>query len=75
MKEATEIALQKLYSRKSPPEIQRATMQSLLNMAVNKVYFKCKDLWCVQLDGLAMGALLTVILANLRLKEYEIALK
>ena len=43
LKKAIEIALQKLYSQKSPPEIQRATMKRLLNMAVSKVYFKCND--------------------------------
>ena len=35
LKEAIEIALQKLYSQESPPEIQRATMKRLLNMAVS----------------------------------------
>ena len=30
LKEAIEIALQKLYSQESPPEIQRATMKMLL---------------------------------------------
>ena len=42
-------------------------------MAVSKVYFKCNDSWYVQNDGLAMGASLAVILANLWLKEYEFA--
>ena len=43
LKEAMEIALQKLYSQESSPEIQRATMKTLLNIAVSKVYFKCND--------------------------------
>ena len=73
VKEAIEIALQKLYSQESPPEIQRATMKRLLSMAVSKVYFKCNASWYVQVDGLAMGASLAVILANLWLKEYEFA--
>ena len=72
LKEAIEIALQRLYSQESP-EIQRATMKRLLIMAVSKVYFKCNDSWYVQVDGLAMGASLAVILANLWLKEYEFA--
>ena len=55
LKEAIEIALQKLYSQESPPEIQRATMKRLLNMLVSKVFFKCNDSWYVQVDGLAMG--------------------
>ena len=36
LKEAIEIGLQKLYRQKSVPEIQRATMKRLLNMAVAK---------------------------------------
>ena len=75
LKEAIEIALQKLYSQESPPEIQRASSKMLLNMAISKVYFKCNDSWYVQVDGLAMDASLTVILANLWLKEYEFILR
>ena len=52
LKEAIEIVLQKLYSQESPPEIRRAIMKRLLNMAVSKVYFKCNDSWYVQADGL-----------------------
>ena len=44
-------------------------------MAVSKVYFKCNDSWYVQVDGLAMGASLAVILANLWLKQYEFAVR
>ena len=54
LKEAIEIALQKLYSQESPPKIQSATMKRLLNIAVSKVDFKCNDSWYVQVDGLAM---------------------
>ena len=50
-------------------------MKKLLNLAVNKVHFKCNGLWYVQKDGLAMVASLAVILANLWLKEYEPALE
>ena len=44
-------------------------------MAVSKVYFKCNDSWYAQVDGLALGASLAVILASLWLKEYEFALR
>ena len=74
-KEAIKIALQKLYSQESRPEFQRATMKRLLNTAVIKVYFKCIDSWYVQIDGLAMCASLAAILANIRLKKYEFALR
>ena len=50
LKEAIEIALQKLYSQESRPETRRVTMKRLLNMAVSKVYFKCNDSWYVQVD-------------------------
>ena len=50
LKEASEIALQKLYSQESRPETRRVTMKRLLNMAVSKVYFKCNDSWYVQVD-------------------------
>ena len=50
-------------------------MKKLLKLAVSKVHFKCNGLWYVQKDGLAIGASLAVILANLWLKEYEPALK
>ena len=63
------------FSKIMTLEIQRATMKRLLNMAVSKVYFKCNDSWYVQVDGLAMGASLAQILANLWLKEYEFALR
>ena len=75
LKEAIEIASQKLYSQESASEIQKATMKRLLNMAVSKKIFKCDDSWYVQIDGLAMGASLAVILAHLWLNENEFAFR
>ena len=75
LKEAVEIALRRLYEQVNPPESSRKTMKKLLNLAVSKVHFKCNGLWYVQKDGLAIGASLAVIFANLWLKEYETALK
>ena len=74
LKEATDIALRKLYEQDEPPSIVRETMKRLLNMAVSQVHFKCNEAWYAQKDGLAMGASLAVILANLWLKQYETAL-
>ena len=74
LKEAIDIALRKLYKQYEPPSIARKTMKRLLNMAVSQVHFKCNETWYVQKDGLAMGASLAVILANLWLKQYETAL-
>ena len=42
---------------------------------MSKVHFKCNGLWYVQKDGLAMGASLALILADVWLKEYEPVLK
>ena len=75
LKEAVEIALRRLYEQVNPPERSRKTMKKLPNLAVSKVHFKSNGLWYVQKDSLAMGASLAVILANLWLKEYELALK
>ena len=74
LKEAVEIAPRRLYEQVNPPETSRKTMKKLLNLALSNVHFKCNGLWYVQKDGLAMGASLAVILANLWLKEYEPAL-
>ena len=49
-------------------------MKRLLNMAVSQVHFMCNETWYIQRDGLAMGAFLAVIFANLCLKQYETAL-
>ena len=40
-------------------------------MAVSNVHFKCNKKCYGQKDGLAMGASLAVMLANLWLKNYE----
>ena len=74
LKEAIDIALRKLYEQDEPPSVARKTMKRLLNMAVSQVHFKCHETWYVQKDGLAKGASLAVILANLWLKQYETAL-
>ena len=74
LKEAIDIALRKLYEQDEPSSIARKTMKRLLNMAVSQDHFKCNETWYVQKDGLAMGASLAVILANLWLKQYETAL-
>ena len=73
--EAVEIALTRLYEQVNPPETSRKTMKKILNLAVSRVHLKCNGLWYVQKDVLAMVASFAVILANLRLKEYEPALK
>ena len=65
LKEAIDIALKKLYEQDEPPSIAGKNMKRMLNMAVSQVHFKCNETWYGQKDGLAMGASLAVILANL----------
>ena len=69
--EAIEIALRALYSSNLAPEIPRSTMKGLLKLALTNVYFKCNGMWYEQSDGLAMGASLAVILANVLMKSFE----
>ena len=73
-KEAIDIALRKMYEQYETPSVARKTMKRLLNMVVSRVHSKCHETWCVQNDGLAMGASLAVILAKFWLKQYETAL-
>ena len=71
VEKAIEIALIGLYSSDEVLEIPRSAMKSLLRLAVTKVHFKCNKMWYTQSDGLAMGASLGVILANLLIKYFE----
>ena len=52
-----------------------AHMKSLLKLAVTNVHFKCNGFWYVQSAGLAMGASLAVILANVWMKSFEASLQ
>ena len=45
-----------------------------LNMAVSKLCFNCKDFWYVQVNGLAVGVCLDVILSKLWLNDDELVL-
>ena len=73
--EAIEIALRKHYSSNLAPDIPRSAMKSLLKLAVMNVRFKCNGIWYLQPDGLAMGASLAVILANVWMKSLEASLQ
>ena len=75
VEEAIEIALRKLYSNNLAPDNPRSAMKSLLKLAVTNVHFKCNGIWYVQSDGLAMGASLVVILANVWMKSFEASLQ
>ena len=64
--EAIEIALRILYRTDYAPDFK-----VLLKLAVTKVYFKSNGKGYCQKDGLAMGASLAVISANLWMQLYE----
>ena len=65
LKHAIDIARKKLYSHNEPPDLSGSTIKRLFYMVFSSVHFKCNKTWYVQKDGLATGASLAVILANL----------
>ena len=69
VKVTNNIALRLFYARDDKTDILRTTMKRLLELAVTNVYFKCNENWYCQIDGLAMGASMGVILANLWIKS------
>ena len=71
IEEAIEIALQELYSSDEVPEILRSAMKSFLRLVLKIVHFKINKMWYTHTDGLAMGASLAVILANLWIKFFK----
>ena len=75
LREAINIALRSFYARDDKPDIPRTTMKPLLKLAVTGVHFKCREILYCPKDGLAMGASLAVIFANLWMKSWEPLLK
>ena len=73
VEEAIETVLKELYSSDEVPEILRSAMKSLLRLAVTKAHFSCNKMWLTQPDGLALGALLAVILANRWKKSFKVS--
>ena len=71
VQEAIEIAVRKAYAQPNKPSMRKSVFKKLLELAVCNVHFKANGIWYQQIDGVAMGASLAVVLANLWLKEYE----
>ena len=69
--DAIELACEALYASSNPPELQQPTFKKLMEIAVTNVWFTSGSDWYIQRDGVAMGASLAVILANVWLKNYE----
>ena len=72
--DAIDIAL-KLYTTDYAPDIERSTLKLQLKLAVTNNYFKSNGKWYCQKDGLAMGASLAVILANIWMQSFEGVIK
>ena len=68
--EVLELACEALYASKNPPELQQPTFKKLMELAVTNVWFMSGSDWYIQRDGVAMGASLAVILANIWLKKF-----
>ena len=69
--EAIEIACGKIYEgERAKPNMSRATLKRMMELAVTDVWFMRGDHWYIQKDGVTMGAM-AVILANLWLKQVE----
>ena len=71
VKEAIDLAVDKLYATDKPPKMTKSAFSSLMELAVVNVRFMANNSWYVQRDGVAMGSALSVILANLWMKKFE----
>ena len=47
------------------------TVVALMTLAVTNVFFMAMDTWHRRADGVAMGSLLAVVLANLWMKKFD----
>ena len=73
--EAIDLAVGRLYSNDNTrPEMSKGTFKKLLQLTVKNVSFWANNQWYLQKDGVAMGAALAVILANIWLKQFEYTL-
>ena len=71
VREAIDLACDALYSSEEVPRVSRATVKTLMDIAVTEVWFMSGTDWYIQKDGVAMGASMAVVLANLWLKKFE----
>ena len=69
--EAIDLACDALYNTSAPPGLTKSTFKRLMELAVTNVWFLCDSEWYIQKDGVAMGASLAVILANIWMKKFE----
>ena len=60
-----------LYETDAEKPFTKPTFIKLMEMAVSDVYFMCEGVWYQQTNGVAMGSVLSVMLANLWLFKHE----
>ena len=69
--ETIEIALNKLYSLRTPPSLPRQELKKLLLFATKESHFLFDGTYYDQIDGVAMGSPLGPILANIFMGHFE----
>ena len=69
--EAIGLAVEALYEHNEDQVVEENTLKKLMKLAVTNVWFMSGQEWFIQTDGVAMGAAMAVILANLWLKKFE----
>ena len=68
--ESIELAADLVYEV-DPPPVDRDKFVTLMKLAVTEVHFTCLGKWFSQIDGVAMGSTLSVILANIWMHSFE----
>ena len=69
--ETIEICLDKLYALENPPRLPRLVLKNLLKFATKKSHFVFDGQYYDQIDGIAMGSPLGLVLANIFMCDFE----
>ena len=75
VEEAIQLAKQIVYEKPEPPPVGKKVFVKLLKLALENVHFVCDGKWFRQVDVLAMGSALSVVLSNIQLHGFENDLK
>ena len=74
VQEAIDLACDTLFTGDKTPPISRTTCHKIMELSVTNVWFMSGEDWYIQRDGVAMGAAMAVILANVWMRTFEPAL-
>jgi len=69
--ETIQICLDKVYALPNSPAIPRPTLKKLLEFATKKSHFILDGRYYDQIDGVAMGSPLGLVLANIFMCHFE----